>query len=120
MPQMLPPVKIGQGEPFAYDVTVVGQDWTDYTGTATFKASPKAIMRRDVDTYTEEPILQVTATGDAAGLIQFGLSATETAMLPALPRLGYRHRAVCEIAMSSATTGDVQRFQMNVSVAAQI
>jgi len=116
----LPPMKIAQGEPFAYDVTVTGQDWTGYTGTATFKARPKAIWRIVDGEPQQEPIIAVTATGDAVGLIQFGLSATETATFPALPRLGYFHRAVCEIAMSNASTGDVQRFQARVSVAAQI
>jgi hypothetical protein len=116
----LPPMKIAQGEPFAYDVTVTGQDWSNYTGTATFKTAPKAPTRRIWWDEEREPIIQVTATGDADGLIQFGLSATETATFPALERLGYFHRAVCEIAMTNAATGDVQRFQARVSVAAQI
>ena len=34
---ILPAMKIAQGESFAYSVTVVGRDWTGYTGTATFK-----------------------------------------------------------------------------------
>lgn len=106
---ILPAMKIAQGEAFAYDVTVTGQDWTGYTGTATFKKSPKA-----------EAILTVAAIGDAAGLVQVGLSAAETAQLPALPRLGWFRTCLCEIAMESAITGDVQRFQMPVSVAAKL
>jgi hypothetical protein len=114
-------MKIAQGETFGYDVTVVGQNWTGYTGTATFKRAPQAPARR----YwwwdqQNEPIVTVTATGDAAGLIQFGMTAAQTALLPALPRLGYFRQAVCEIAMTNASTGDVQRFQARVSVAGQI
>lgn len=118
---ILPSMKIAQGEPFSYDVTVTGQDWTDYTGTATFKAAPKSTIRRAADGSTaQEPILSVDVTADAAGLIQIGLSATQTATFPALPRLGFFRQAVCEIAMTNASTGDVQRFQAPVSVAAQI
>lgn len=121
MTTRLPPMKISQGEPFAYDVTVTGQDWTGYTGTATFKTTPKATWRRGTEwpyTDTQEPFLTVTATGDAAGLVQFGLTATETMTFPALPRLGFFRQAVCEISMTDGT--DVQKFQATVSVAAAI
>lgn len=117
----LPPMKIAQGEPFAYAVTVDGQDWTGYTGTATFKSAPKAQWRRGPDNLlltTEEPLLTVTATGDALGEIEFNLTSTQTATLPALPVLGYRRQAVCEISMTDGT--DVQKFQATVSIAAQI
>jgi hypothetical protein len=117
----LPPQRIAQGEPFAYDVTVTGQDWTGYTGTAKYKTRPKAVSRTIWPFFQEaEPILEVEAIGDIDGLVQFGLSATDTAKLPALPRLGYFKTCVCEIAMTNASTGDVKRFQANVSVAAQI
>jgi hypothetical protein len=116
-------MKISQGEPFAYDVTVTGQDWTGYTGTATFKAAPKAQWIRNNNwpfADAAEPFLTVEAIGDAAGLVQFGLSATDTDKFPALPRLGFFRQAVCEIAMTNASTGDVQRFQATVSVGARI
>lgn len=116
--QQLPPMKIAQGEPFGYDATVTGQDWTGYTGTATFKARPKAKWRLLDGNVIEEPIIVVEALGNAAGLVQIGLSAAETAAFPALPRLGYFHRAVCEISMSNGA--DVQKYQARVSVAAEI
>ncbi len=117
------PMRISQGEPFAYDVTVEGQNWTGYTGTVTFKSHPKAQWRKAIDWpfgEVQEPFLTVPATGDAAGLIQFGLSAAQTAIFPALPRLGFFRQAVCEIAMTNASTGDVQVFQTTVSVAGRI
>ena len=107
---ILPAMKIAQGESFAYSVTVVGRDWTGYTGTATFKAKPQ----------DDGAILTATATGDNAGLIQVGLTATETAELPALPRLGWNRTCTCEIVMENTTTGDVQRLQMPVSVASKV
>lgn len=107
---ILPSMKLAQGEAFAYDVTVTGQDWTGYTGTATFKAKPQAT----------DTILTVAAIGDAAGLVQVGISAAETAQLPALPRLGWFRTCTCEIVMENATTGDVQRFQLPVSVASKL
>lgn len=115
----LPPMQIAQGEPFSYDFTVVGQDWTGYTGTATFKARPQAKWRLVDGNPVQEPIITVDAIGDAAGLIQVGLSATETATFPALPRVGYFHRAVCEVVMSDGA-GDVQRYQARVSVASAL
>jgi hypothetical protein len=116
-------MKISQGEPFAYDVTVTGQDWTGYTGTVTFKTHPKANWRRATEwpfSETQEPFLTVTATGNAAGLVQFGLTAAQTDLFPALPRVGFFRQAVCQIEMTNASTGDVQIFQATVSVAARI
>jgi hypothetical protein len=118
---LLPNMRIGQGEPFAYAATVQGQDWTGYTGTATFKASPKAKWRVSTDWpwgYTQEPFLTATVTGQNDGQIDFALTSTETDLFPALPRLGYRRQAVCEIAMTNGA--DTQRFQAWVSVAARI
>jgi hypothetical protein len=114
----LPPIKIAQGEPFAYDVTVVGQDWTGWTGTATFKTKPQAQWRTVLADYVQEPILQVEALGDAGGLLQVGLSAAQTDLLPALPRLGYFRTCVMEISMTDGT--DVKKYQANVSVATAI
>lgn len=121
MTTRLPPMKISQGEPFAYDVTVSGQDWTGYTGTVRFKAAPKAQWLRNNNwpfAEMQEPFLTVTATGDAAGLVQFGLTSAETATFPSLPRLGFYRQAVCEIEMTDGT--DVQLFQATVSVATRI
>lgn len=121
MTTRLPPMRISQGSSFPYDVTVTGQDWTGWTGTATFKTKPKAMYRRAYEWPlgdTQEPILTVAVTADATGLIQMGLTAAQTALLPALPVLGYRKTCVCEISMTDGT--DVQKFQANVSVSASL
>jgi hypothetical protein len=120
MTTRLPPMKISRGEPFAYDVTVTGQDWTGYTGTATFKSRFKSAGSATGAAFdgSGDYIIQVTATGDAAGLIQFDLTASETALLRALPRLGPMYTTICEISMTDGT--DVQKFQATVSVAASI
>ncbi len=113
----LPPMKIAQGEPYGYDFTVEGQDWTGYAGTATFKRSLKAVNgSRWWITGAEEPILTASVTADATGLIQIGLSAAETALFPALDRQGYFRQAVCQVTMTSGA--DVQTFQARVLVAA--
>jgi len=113
----LPPMKIAQGEPFGYDFTVSGQDWTGYTGTATFKRSLKAVPRSNYWlTSEEEPIITVTVTANSAGLIQIGLTAAQTALFPALDRQGYFRQAVCEVSMTNGS--DVQKFQSRVLVAA--
>ena len=117
----LPPMKIAQGEPFAYAATVVGQDWTGYTGTATFKTAPKAQWTRGNEwpfDSKQEPFLTVTATGNAGGVMQFALTAEQTGEFPALPRLGFYRQAVCQIEMTDGT--DVQMFQATVSTGAQI
>ena len=112
-------MKIAQGEPFAYDFTVQGQDWTGWTGTATFKRSVKAVTSGNLLCETDvEPIVAVDVTADAAGLIQIGLTATQTALFPALPRQGYFRQAVCEVSMTDGT--DVQAFQARVLVAASM
>ena len=113
----LPPMKIAQGEPFAYDFTVQGQDWTGWTGTATFKRSLKAVTGSNWwIASTSEPIATVSVTADAAGLIQIGLTAAQTAEFPALDRQGYFKKAVCEVSMTNGT--DVQKYQARVLVAA--
>lgn len=102
------PMTITQGEPFAYDFTVTGQDWTGWTGTATFKKVPKA----------DETFLTLTATGDPAGLVQIGVTAEDADLFPALPRLGFNRTAVCEISMTDGT--DVKKYQVRVFVAAKV
>ena len=117
----LPPMKIAQGEPFAYSATIVGEDFTGYTGTVKFKAAPKAQWLRNNNwpfADVQEPFLTVTATGSALGVIQFALTAEETASFPVLPRLGFYRQAVCEITMTDGS--DVQIFQATVSTGAQI
>lgn len=122
MAVFLPPMKIAQGEPFSYDVTVVGVSWTGYTGTATFRTKPQARgFRRDATTEfgtVPEPIVSVSVTADSTGLIQFSLTAAQTATFPALPRVGYFRQAVCEISMTNGS--DVQKFQASVSVASEL
>jgi hypothetical protein len=113
------PMKIAQGEPFAYDFTVSGQDWTGYAGTAKFKRRPKAVTKGDPwFAGEEEPILEVAVTADAAGLVQVGLTAAQAATLPALPVIGFRRQAVCEVSMSNGV--DVKKYQIRVLTAAQI
>lgn len=117
--QQLPPMKIAQGEPYAYDFTVQGQDWTGWTGTATFKRAPQAETRSNVwFADAEEPILTVSVVLDALGGVQMALTATQTATFPAFPKLGFYRTAVCEFSMTNGT--DVQRFQSRVLVATQI
>lgn len=114
----IPSQKIAQGEPFSYDVTVTGQDWTGYTGTASYKTAMQARSRMTRDGVEDEPFLSVAVEADAAGLIQYSLTAAQTATFPALPRIGYFRQAVCEISMTNGT--DVQKFQAPVSVASRL
>lgn len=115
----LPPMKIAQGEPFAYDFTVQGQDWTGYNGTATFKRSVKAVTSGNWWSDEQvEPIVMVTVDADAAGLIQIGLTPTQTALFPALNRQGYFRQAMCQVTMTDGA--DVQSFQSRVMVAASV
>lgn len=106
----LPPMAITQGEPFSYSATVVGQDWTGYTGTVTIK---RALRART--TLLTRPI-----TADSTGVLLFSLTAEDTARLPSLPRQGYLCRAVAEIAMENAGIGDVQLYQAPVLIAGRI
>ncbi len=121
MTTQLPAMKVSQGEPFAYSRTITGQDWTGYTGTVKFKSAPKADWRRATEwpfTETQEPFLTATVTGDAAGVLTFNLTAAQTALFPALPKLGFYRQAVAEIAMTNGP--DVKIYQATVSTAAQI
>lgn len=113
----LPPMKIAQGEPFGYDFTVEGKNWTGYTGTATFKRSLKAVAGVNWWLTTqEEPIVTVSVVADATGLVQIALTKTQTADFPTLDRQGYFRQAVCQVTMTSGA--DVQTFQARVLVAA--
>lgn len=112
----LPPMKIAQGESYAYDFTVQGQSWTGYTGTATFKRTLKAATGVNWLTDESEPILTVSVAADSTGLIQIGLSAAQTTTFPALDRQGYFKQAVCQVTMTNGV--DVQIFQARVLVAA--
>lgn len=115
----LPPMKIAQGEPYAYEFTVQGQDWTGWTGTATFKRSVKAVTSGNWRSETDvEPIVEVDVTADAAGLIQIGLTKAQTALFPALNRQGYFRQAMCQVTMVNGL--DAQSYQARVLVAAGI
>jgi hypothetical protein len=104
----LVPLRIAIGEPFAFEFTVLGQDWTGYSGTATFKATAK----------DEDAFVTVAATGNSAGLVQIALTADQTLLLPSLPRLGYFRQGVYQVRMAGA--GDVQTFQGNFGTAASV
>lgn len=97
----LPPIKVTQGQPFAYEMTVTGQDWTGITGTVTIKEIPGG-----------DELVEKAVTATALGVVSFSLTAAETLLLTALPVLGYRATGVFQIAMS-----DGQLFQGNVGVA---
>ena len=84
------------------------QDWTGYTGTATFKRKPQ----------DEQEILTLDVTADAAGGIQIGGTSADADLFPAIPRLGTFMRAVCEVSMTNGT--DVQKFQIRVAVGGRI
>jgi len=115
----LPPMKIAQGEPYAYEFTVQGQDWTGWTGTATFKRSVKAVTSGNLLCESDvEPIVAVSVTSDAAGLIQIALTKAQTALFPALNRQGYFRQAMCQVSLVSGS--DAQAFQARVLVAAGI
>ena len=114
------PMKIAQGEPFNYEFTVEGQDWTGYTGTALFKRAPKAVARYEEWTSTSqvEPILEVAVTAQVDGDVLLALTPAQTAIFPALPRVGYFKQAVCEFSLTNGS--DVQKFQVRVLVAAEL
>lgn len=114
--QYLPPIKITRGEPFAYAATVVGQDWTGWTGTVIFRRN-RQIYRVHYEILGNEvdPILTETVTGDAAGEVQFSLTATQTLLFPALQRIGFFAQGKFEISMTNGA--DVQKFQGRFSTA---
>lgn len=115
---LLPPIKIARGEPFAYEATVQGQNWTGYVGSVVFRRN-WLVLRRHADfvtmNETADPFLTIPATGTSAGLMQFSLTAAQALLFPALPRVGYFSTARFEISMASGA--DVQKFQGRASVA---
>ena len=112
------PARITRGEPYAWSTTVVGQDWTGWTGTVTFRRNAvRRMLTPDygfLDTETD-PILQATVTGDAAGVLSFSLTAAQTDLFPALDRIGWFARARAEVSMTDGA--DVRKYQFRVSVA---
>lgn len=117
----LPPMKIAQGEAFAYSRIIPGRNFTGYTGAVTFKSSPKANWRTATDwpfSEVQEPFLTATVAGDAAGVLTFNLTAAQTGTFPSLDRLGYFKQAVAEITMTNGA--DVQIYQATVSVSGRI
>lgn len=112
------PMRITRGEPFAWTATVLGQNWTGYTGTVTFRRN--RVRRMIVPDYgfltgEADPILTVPVTGSALGVLSFNLTAAQTDLFPALNRIGWFAQAKAEISMTNGT--DVQKFQTRVSVA---
>lgn len=103
----LPAIKITQGEPFSSSFTVTGQNWTGYTGAVTYKKSPQG-----------EEILTDTATGDAAGGVDFDLTAAQTALFPAFPVIGFRKVGVYQVRMTSSS--DTQTYQGDLLVASAV
>lgn len=114
-----PPVKVAQGEPFAYSARVDGQSWVGYTGSVIFRAKKKRRWPRLYWDYSNlnsnDPLLTLTVTGDVTGLMQFSMTAAQSLLLPALPRRGYFATANFEITMTSGA--DVKKYQGSVSVA---
>lgn len=111
------PMRITRGEGFSWTAIVIGQNWTGYTGTVTFRRNR---LRRLLPEYaflnTEtDPILVVPVTGNASGTLSFNLTASQTDLFPALDRMGWFAQAKAEISMTNGT--DVQKFQTRVSVA---
>lgn len=110
------PMRISRGEPYAWTATVVGQDWTGYTGLVTFRRNNR-LPRATDDVWDEasDVILTETVTGDAVGVLSFSLTAAETLLFPALERMGWFAQGKAEINMTNGT--DVQKFQIRVSTA---
>lgn len=112
------PARITRGEPFAWSATVVGQDWTGWTGTVTFRRNRvRRMLTPDYGFLASEsdPILTETVTGTALGVIAFDLTATQTDLFPALDRMGWFANARAEINMTDGT--DVKKYQFRVSTA---
>jgi hypothetical protein len=112
------PMRITRGEPFSWTATVVGQDWTGYTGTVTFRRNGvRKMLTPDYGFMSTEtdPILTETVTGDAAGVLSFSLTAAQTDLFPALNRIGWFAQAKAEISMTDGS--DVQKYQLRVSTA---
>lgn len=110
------PMRISRGEPYSWTATVVGQNWTGYTGLVTFRRTYS--LPRSVDDVWDEAndvILTEAVTGDAVGVIAFNLTAAETLLFPALGRMGWFTQAKAEINMTNGT--DVHKFQVRVSTA---
>jgi hypothetical protein len=109
MTTRLPAIKLTQGEVFTSTFTVVGQDWTGYTGEVVYKKSPQG-----------EAIFNDTATGNASGVVSFGMTAEETALFPAFPVLGYRKVGVYQVTMTRFSPRDVRRYQGDLHVASAV
>ncbi len=111
-------MRITRGEPFSWSATVVGQDWTGYTGTITFRSNSKRRMLTPdygFTTIEQDPILTETVTGNGSGVLSFSLTAAQTDLFPTLDRIGWFSQAKAEISMTDGT--DVQKFQVRVSTA---
>jgi hypothetical protein len=112
------PMRITRGEPFSWTATVVGQDFSTYTGTITFRSNRKRRMLTPdygFTTIDQDPILTEAVTGDAVGVLSFSLTAAQTDLFPTLDRIGWYANAKAEISMTDGS--DVQKYQIRVSTA---
>lgn len=112
------PARITRGEPFAWSATIIGQDWTGWTGTVTFRRNrARRMLTPDYGFLANEtdPILQATVTGNASGVLSFSLTAAQTDLFPALDRMGWFAQAKAEISMTDGS--DVRKYQFRVSTA---
>jgi hypothetical protein len=112
------PARITRGEAFAWSATVIGQDWTGWTGTVTFRRNRQRRMTTPGYGFLAgeaDPFLTEAVTGNAAGLLSFNLTAAETDLFPALNRMGWFAQAKAEVSMTNGT--DVRKYQFRVSVA---
>lgn len=112
------PARITRGEPFAWSATVIGQDWTGWTGTVTFRRNRLRRMLTPDYGFTEadaDPILTAAVTGNASGVLSFSLTASQTDLFPALDRMGWFAQAKAEISMTDGA--DVRKYQFRVSTA---
>jgi hypothetical protein len=116
---ILPPIRIAQGEPFAYQARVTGQSWLGYSGQAVFRL--KRRVRRTAFNWNgygylsqTDPIVSVAVTGDATGLMSFSLTAAQALRFPSLPRRGSFVTAQGEITMGNGA--DQRKYQFDVAV----
>ena len=100
----IPAFRVTQGQAATYTFTWTGKNLTSHVGTVTVKALPQGAV---IDT--------VTAVMDAAGLVTFTFTATDTAAFPALAKVGYFVTGWFELKITGATNNET--FQGPLAVA---
>ena len=100
----LPAFRVTQGQAADYEFTWTGKNLTGHVGAVTIKAKPGG-----------DAIDTATAVMDAAGLITFSFTATETATFPAQARVGYFVTGWFELKVTGATNNET--FQGPLAVA---